>query len=429
METNKKTIRYAILGALGCVLLYWILHETDRVKQLLAFGQDLLGPFLVGACIAFILNVPMRAIEGFLQKAGLRKTRGLSILLTLACVVLVISFVINMLVPQIDETIHTIAGQFPHFVQRTETIVLAFLDENPSIMNWLVNYTDIENWDWASLAEQAVDWLSQVIKPIFTSAVSAVGTVFGAVWDIVISLIFSLYCLINKETLASQIRKLLYAFIPEKWADETIRIARLTNSTFSNFLSGQGLEVCILGSMFAIAMSIFRMPYVSLVSVLVAVTAFIPVVGAWIGCVLGAFFILVNDPMQAVWFVILFLVLQQIENTLIYPNVVGTSIGLPSMWVLCAVSLGGALMGVAGMLVMIPLTSVVYTLLREYSTARVQARGIDPEKLKAQPPELKSKFKEKREHAKKKRDARKAAELAQLMKDKLHLPEQKEHKE
>ncbi len=227
----------------------------------------------------------------------------------------------------------------------------------------------------------------------------------------------------SKERLACQGRVLLYAYLPERWADETVRILRIANSTFSNFISGQCIEVLILGSMFAVTMYLFKMPYVPLVSVLVAVTAFIPIVGAWIGCILGAFFILVNDPMQAVWFIVLFLILQEIENNLVYPRVVGTSIGLPSMWVLFAVTIGGSLMGVAGMILMIPLFSVVYTVLREYALRRVKVRQIDPDKLRDHPPELKSKFKEKREVARKKREAKRAADLAEMMKQKFRISE------
>ena len=161
---------------------------------------------------------------------------------------------------------------------------------------------------------------------------------------------------------------------------------RLTNETFSNFLSGQCLEVCILGSMFAVCMWIFGMPYIPLVSVLVAVTAFIPVVGAFVGCILGAFFILVDDFFLAIGFVVMFLILQQIENNLIYPRVVGHSIGLPGMWVLVAVMIGGEIFGVAGMFLMIPLTSVVYTLLGEMSNARLSEREIERSKLEFQPP-------------------------------------------
>ena len=167
-----------------------------------------------------------------------------------------------------------------------------------------------------------------------------------------------------------------------------------------------GLEtlswVCILGAMFAVGMAIFRMPYIPLVSVLVAVTAFIPVVGAWIGCVLGAFFIFVDNPMLAVWFVVLFLIIQQIEGNLIYPKVVGNSIGLPGMWVLVAVSVGGALLGVAGMFLMIPFVSVLYTLLREVTNQRLSERPVCAEKLMHQPPELRYRLKEKRQLTKEK---------------------------
>ena len=158
---------------------------------------------------------------------------------------------------------------------------------------------------------------------------------------------------------------------------------RLANSTFSNFLSGQFVEVIILGSLFAVCMAIFGMPYIPLVSVLIAITAFIPIVGAFIGCFFGAFFILVEDPMMAVWFVVMFLVLQQIENNLIYPRVVGSSVGLPSMWVLVAVAVGGEMMGVVGMFLMIPMASVFYALLREFATHRLELKGISAEKYES----------------------------------------------
>ena len=199
--------------------------------------------------------------------------------------------------------------------------------------------------------------------------------------DGLIGLVFAFYCLASKETLCRQGKKLLYAFLPERITDETLRILALTNRTFSSFISGQCVEACILGGMFAVAMFILRMPYVTLISVLIAVTALVPLVGGFIGCFLGAFFILVNDPMQALIFVIVFLVIQQIEGNLIYPKVVGGSIGLPGMWVLAAVTIGGDLMGVVGMFLMIPLSSVVYTLLREITNKRLAKREIDPVKL------------------------------------------------
>jgi hypothetical protein len=213
--------------------------------------------------------------------------------------------------------------------------------------------------------------------------------------------------LARKEILARQFRRLAYSFLPERFCDKSVRILRLTNATFSNFISGQCVEACILGSLFAIAMSIFRMPYIPLICVLIAVTALIPIVGAFVGCVLGAFFILVNDPLQAVWFVIMFLALQQFENNVIYPKVVGKSVGLPGMWVLLAVTVGGELFGVAGMLLMIPLVSVLYSLLREITAKRLDTRCIDNSKLQDQPSPVRNRLVDSHKRAKEKRLFRK----------------------
>ncbi len=263
-------------------------------------------------------------------------------------------------------------------------------------MEWIVNNTGLEKIDLAGLVQKFLSMIGNSVSTIVGSAFSAIGILAGAVINVFIAVVFTIHCLFQKETLARQAKKLLYAFLPEKFSDNAIRIFRLANVTFSNFLSGQCIEVCILGCMFAISMAIFGMPYIPLVSVLVAVTAFIPVVGAWVGCVFGAFFILVANPMQAVWFVVMFLVIQQIENNLIYPRVVGTSIGLSGMWVLLAVAVGGELMGVAGMFLMIPFASVLYTLLSEATNKRLADKKVDENKLVEQPVVVTSRFKKKK---------------------------------
>ena len=429
MQLDKKQIKSLLFGIAGCIVLYWALNDMERVRNILSWGLGIAQPFLVGACIAFILNVPLRAIERQVQKVqNLPAVRTISILLTLAVVGLVVTLVFQLLIPQVRETAEIIAQQLPLFIERMEGMIRQFLEENPQVQQWLWENTDLEKLDWGALAQQGIDLLGDTLGKVLGNTVGMVKTFISSIWSIIVSVIFSLYCLGNKEQLSRQGRRILYSFLPEQWCDEIIRIARLSNSTFSNFFAGQCIEVIILGAMFAVAMTILKMPYVPLVSVLVAVTAFIPIVGAWIGCVLGAFFIMVNDPMQALAFVVMFLILQQVENNLIYPRVVGTSVGLPSMWTLVAVSIGADIMGVAGMVLMIPVCSVLYTLLREFTSKRVADRGIDPDKLRDHPPELKSKLKEKREHAKRKREAQRAAELAALMKEKLHLPEHHDKK-
>ena len=389
MHIEKKTLRNVFIGVVICILLYWILHETERVKSIYALIKGVLSPFVLGASIAFILNVPMRSIEGLFKGVkNLRLRRLISVILALIAVLLVLTVVFLLLIPQLSNTIQSMIPKIYTFVVSAESYVTNFLQKNPEVMEWVVANTDFESLDWAGLAQKAISMVGSSVSKIVDGAFSAIGSITGALVDVIIAIVFALYCLFQKETLARQGRKLLYAFIPEGVSDQIIRILRLTNVTFSNFLSGQCVEVCILGCLFAVSMAIFRMPYIPLVSVLVAVTAFIPVVGAWVGCVLGAFFILVANPLQAFWFVIMFLILQQIENNLIYPRVVGTSIGLSGMWVLFAVGVGGELMGVAGMFLMIPVASVLHTLLREVTNNRLAGKEIPQDKLQAQPIDL-----------------------------------------
>ena len=394
MHIDKKTLRNVFIGVAICIVLYWILHETERVKSVYQVLKGVLSPFVLGASLAFIFNVPMRAIENLVKGISSAKLRRLvAVVLTFLAVLLVLALVFWLLIPQMIKTIQSLIPKLYTFATNIGDSVTEFLEKNPQVMQWVVANTEFENLDWAGLAQKIISMVGTSVTKIVESAFTAIGSVTGALVDMVIAIVFALYCLFQKESLARQGRKLLYAFLPEKFSDGVIRILRLTNSTFSNFLSGQCVEVCILGCLFAVAMAIFRMPYIPLVSVLVAVTAFIPVVGAWVGCILGAFFILVANPIQAVWFVVMFLVLQQIENNLIYPRVVGTSIGLSGMWVLVAVAVGGELMGVAGMFLMIPVASVLYTLLREFTNKSLAGKNIDAQKLVEQPPVLVSKLK------------------------------------
>lgn len=398
MQIEKKTLRNVFVGVAVCILLYWILHETERVNSVFTVLKNIFSPFVLGACFAFILNVPMRFFEKLLKKVtNIKIRRLLAVVLTFCAVLLVLTLVFVLLIPELVATIKSLRVELENFIVEIKT----YLTENPQIMDWITTNTGINSFDWSSLIQNVFSVVGNSVSTVVTSTISAIGSITSTAMDIVIGLVFSLYCLFQKETLARQGRKLLYAFFPEKFSDNVVRILRLSNSTFSNFLSGQCVEVCILGAMFAIAMAIFKMPYIPLVSVLVAVTAFIPIVGAWIGCILGAFLILVSNPAQAVVFVVMFLVLQQIENNLIYPRVVGTSIGLSGMWVLVAVSIGGELLGVAGMFLMIPVTSVIQALVREITDKRLASRNIVPEKLMSQPPELASRFKGKTRKSKK----------------------------
>lgn len=382
MNIDRKTLRSIFWGVAGCIVLVWLLNRTDRVIQILNFLKGLLMPFAIGAVIAFILNVPLRGIERrltMIKKTGLRRT--LALVLTLAMISLVLALLFRLLMPQVLDTIYRLIEQFPEFLEQFTEKTKSFLASFPELNRWLSNSASFENINWSDILGKILTFAGNSAVGIIEGLFTAIGNIYSGVFNAVIAIVFSVYCLFRKEILARQGKRLLYAFVKERHADYIVRVLRLTNQTFSNFISGQCLEAVILGSMFAVAMTVFRMPYVALVSLLIGITALVPIVGAFVGCILGAFFILVNNPMQAVWFVVMFLVLQQIENNVIYPKVVGKSVGLPGMWVLVAVTVGGELMGVIGMLLMIPLVSVLYTLLREITAKRLEKRGVSADKL------------------------------------------------
>ena len=391
MHIDKKLMHRIFLLIAGAIVFAWLVLDTARATVLFRSIWELFSPFVIGAGIAFIFNVPMRSIEHQLE--GVRKQsvrRTISMLLTIFALVLVVMFVFELLIPQIKLTIVSLTAKIPAFIDRTAVQLMAVIEENPDLGIWIQETFDLESLNWANIVRDVLRWIADQISTVMGGAVNVIGSVTTGLVNLVISVVFALYCLANKETLARQGRRLLYSLVSEHRGDQIIRVMRLTNVTFSNFISGQCLEAVILGCLFAVVMAIFKMPYIPLVSVIIAVTALIPVVGAFVGCIVGAFFILVNDPLQALTFIAMFLVIQQLENNLIYPRVVGTSIGLPGMWVLVSVTIGGEIMGVGGMLVMIPLVSVLYALTREFTSKRLAERNIPEEKLQAQPMEIKT---------------------------------------
>jgi predicted PurR-regulated permease PerM len=283
---------------------------------------------------------------------------------------------------------------------------MTFLEDRPELLEWVNENIGLQNLNWSTLIEKAAAMVGDSLSKVFSGAILAVSSITSGIFNAVVSIVFALYCLARKETLARQGRKLIYAIASEKVADNTVRVFRMTNSAFSNFITGQTIEAIILALLFVPFMAIFKMPYIPLICVVIAVTALVPLVGAFVGCILGAFFIMVNDPMQAVGFVIMFLAIQQFEGNVIYPRVVGSSIGLPGMWVLLSVAVGGGLMGVVGMFLMVPIASVIYTLIREGTAKKLEIKQIDENKLTEQPPELQSHFVMKAKNARDKRIAR-----------------------
>ncbi len=320
-------------------------------------------PFILGGCLAFVANIPMRFIEsklGSVKRQGAR--RALGIVITFLLTVVILMAVLLLIIPQIAVSIRSLQRSIPGFLNSLSLELTRLIDTYPEILS---SFESI-NIDWNSLVQTVSSWISRSMGSVIPGTVTAIAGIASVLTNGVIAFIFAIYILIGKEKLSGQAKSAFRAFLPEHSYRMVLSIARLISEKFSAFVTGQCLEACILGMMFIITLSVAGMPYATLIGVLVAVTALIPVFGAFIGCVVGAFLMLMQSPMLALAFIIIFLVIQQIEGNLIYPHVVGGKVDLPAIWVLVAVTSGGAFFGVVGMIVFIPIFSVLYALLRSY---------------------------------------------------------------
>ena len=346
------------------ILLYWGLNHFAVILDGVSIIVGVLSPFLLGAAIAFILNVPMRFFERQLAKLIKNKkkiVRAVSILLSLLLAGGIIIFVLLTVIPELVDTIVALNNGIPAFLEKVDTWIRQVTKSYPEVTQYL---STIEI-NWNNVTNLAVDFLKNGVTDIVSSTWGIATSVVGVLTNLCIGIIFSIYILAQKEKLGFQLRKLIYAYIPSQKADRFFTIGRLAHRTFSGFISGQCMEAVIFGLLCYGGMLLCRFPYSMSVSVLIGFTTLIPVLGAFLGTALGALLIFVTSPLQALWFVVMIIVLQQIDENLIYPRVVGNSVGLASIWVIVAVTVGGSLMGVLGMLIFVPLASVLYALLRD----------------------------------------------------------------
>lgn len=378
---NLKDKKQGIFYISYAMLLFFLLYN---IKALLGAGSNLISmvfPFIIGAGIAFILSLPMGFIEKNIRKIDKKDRLGkwkrpISLILTLVLFVAIIAIVVILIIPAVKDAAIKIMDTIPAFL----VTVADMLEQADIPADELLTWINEMTINWSAIGQKVLEFLKNWSTGFLASTVGVVSSVVGVVADGVVSFIFAIYILCAKENLYRQFKMILYAFVPERISDEVVRIGKLTHRTFANFFAGQCLEACILGGMFVVTMTIFRIPYAMLIGVLIAVTALIPIFGAFIGCGVGAFLILMVDPMKALFFLILFLILQQIEGNLIYPKVVGGSVGLPSIWVLVAVSVGASVAGVVGMILFIPMFSVIYALLRERTYANLKKKSVSVEK-------------------------------------------------
>lgn len=370
MNLNNINFKQIVLLIFITLLIYTGMQNISVIFFGILYLLNISFPFILGACLAFVINIPMNFFELRLfcrlknNKVTEKLKRPLSLILSFLIIIAVIAFVIMMLIPQLTKTFVSIGKTIQIAIPKFINFINHHFDKTTlsSMVNEKLSEIDVNN---------IIDTISKFIKSssqskILSTTMNAAKSFVSSVVNIIIAIIFAIYILLQKEKLNSQINKVLKAFFNDKVYNRIYKICHISYISFKNFITGQCFEAIILGSMFFVTMLIIRLPYALLVSILIAFFALIPMVGAFIGFILSFLLILMVSPIKSIEFIVLFIILQQIEGNLIYPKVVGNSVGLPSIWVLVAVTLGGNIFGVAGILLFIPISSVMYSLFREY---------------------------------------------------------------
>lgn len=374
MELNRKNMKRYMLLITFAMLLYWGLHNAGQFAGVIRALFKLLSPFIIGLCLAFVMNLLLCPLErawddiwGESKSAAkVKLKRPVCLVLALLIFLGIISALFFVLIPQISATASTISTKVPDAIMKTELWwgnITAFFAEH----NVVLPSFDLEP---ETIIKTVSDFIAKQGEQVFGKTMDITISIFSALINLILALVFSLYVLAQKERLGKNAKKLMYASMKQKTADRALELLSLTGNTFSRFVSGQVTEAFILATLCFIGMSILRMPYALVVSFVIGFTSLVPIFGAWVGAIIGAFLIVFVSPIKALGFVVFLLILQQIEGNVIYPKVVGKSVGLPGIWVLAAVTIGGGLFGVSGMLFGVPIFSIIYTLMGEFVRSR-----------------------------------------------------------
>lgn len=377
MEKSKNDFRKWIILILIAIIGYWSINNLTTLGSFFSNIFNIIFPFVLGGCLAFVLNLPMSFFERKLlnnknkknkKQKNKKLVRIVSIVFAILIIFLVLALIVTLIVPELANVVNMLIDNVPYYV--SETIKLIEQNGgNISDVNTLIQQSNID-------IENIKNEIMNQIPKILTSSISIVGSIINGIATFFIAVVFAIYVLIEKEKLKSQVIKILYAYLNKEKVEKIINIGRVSRNTFKSFLTVQCLEATILGTLCIIGMLILRIPYAVPIGILIGVTALIPVVGAFLGVIIGAILIVAVNPIKVITFVVFVLILQQIEGNLIYPRVVGNSIGLPGMWVLVAVSIGGSIGGIFGMLLGVPIATIIYTLLKIDVNKKISKKGL-----------------------------------------------------
>ena len=374
MSIKNKWLEYALLIAFGAGV-YALLTHLNVFFIAFQYLFQVLEPILIGCVIAFILNIPLAWAEsllGRIKPLSEKPTfmRFLSLLLTIVCILLLLALVVVLVIPNLVSAVKEIVLLTPAHLESISPKLYETIQNSGLISEWQEN-TDLLSLLFGSLSQQ---------KGLLSALGSAVTSVFGTIGNILLGIVIACYLLMNQKPLERQYRKFLRAYFPHSFEEKMDRFASLMSEKFSKFFTGQLAEAVILGCLMFAAFGIARLPYASLIAVLTAVTSLIPYIGAFLACAVGALIIVIQSPTKALISIVVFQLVQQIENRFIYPHVVGKSVGLSAFWTMIAIILGGKLFGLLGMILFIPLMAVIYTLVREDANQRIRKKEIQTER-------------------------------------------------
>ena len=359
----KKYIIYVLITALAVLAVLnikWVISAAGNLFSILS-------PLIIGCILAYLLNLIMVKLEKLYfprsQKRFINASRRpVCLTLSILLIFVIAALVIGLIVPEIVNIFIVLGDTLPVYGEKIMILIETYKSDFPILEEYISQYLQVGGIDLQSLLSSMVDFAKNGVGDFITSTVTVISDIAGGMINFVIGLIFAIYILFNKEKLAEQLRRITESYMKPTMARKARYFFTTADKCFSSFIVGQCTEAVILGMLCAVGMTILQIPYATTIGTLVGATALIPIVGAYIGAVVGTFMILVVDPIKALWFLIFLLILQQVEGNIIYPKVVGSSIGLPGMWVLAAVTVGGGLLGVPGMLIGVPLTATIYKL-------------------------------------------------------------------
>ena len=379
LEKYKKDIIKLILFT---VIIIFAFIYIKTIGSFLAYLINIFMPFIIGIFIAFILNVLLNFVENKLFKKLNKKNyktwsklkRPVSVIITFIIIITIMVFILGLLIPQLQNTVILFTKNFDTYKEQTIEILNNFGINSESINNYSTSINNLKN--------EITSYINNNRNEIMQITIGVASSFLGSITSIIIGIVFAIYILLKKEDLSRQFKKILKAYLPEKYERRIEEIANLSNITFGNFISGQCLEALIIGLLCFIGMLILQIPYASTISVLVGFTALIPIFGAFIGTFIGAFLIFMVEPFKALIFIIFIIILQQLEGNIIYPKVVGKSVGLPSIWVMVAVTIGASIYGVLGMILSVPLCSILYSIIKTDVNLKIEEKNKVPAKIK-----------------------------------------------